>query len=59
MSQTEKIIGIILIICGFWSSGFLLGNLGKSGLLASIFFFICSIILSGIIKFEESLKVKP
>jgi len=53
----EKIIGMILIICGFWSSGFLLGNLGKSGLLASGFFFICSIILGGIIKFEEKEKI--
>jgi len=45
--KIERIITLFFSIVGFISVGFILGNVGISGIFASIFFCLCSIVLLG------------
>jgi len=44
----EKTISYIFTFVGIFSAGFILGNVGKSGLLASGFLTLCSLTIFGL-----------
>ena len=48
MIKWNKIIGNVLVVVGLFSSGFIFGNTGKDGLLASGFFMLTSLIIYGL-----------
>jgi hypothetical protein len=44
----EKIISYLFGGIGLFSGGFIIGQTGKSGILAGLFFVLCSIVIIGL-----------